>query len=229
MNRRFLIILISLVLGFCLSCNTNKVECYGNCYTGFGEKKWSDGGHDKGNWKEGEMVGYGEQYFGSTSEFAGDTYAGQFGEGGYNGYGKYYSKKSDGLLVGYWKKGKPNGYGKSTLKIHSPNPLVYYEGNWKDGKPGGFGKMNFDNGKIKYKYEGDFVDGLFDGMGDFYPPDGTHYKGHFTRGFKDGEGVIYFNEGKIIYAYKGTWINDESEGFEKFKRSADRGLLRSPR
>lgn len=89
---------------------SNNVECDGNCYTGFGIKKWRDGGSLKGNCKNGESVGYHKEFFGATSEFAGDSYTGEFGEGGYNGYGTYYSKRSDGIYVGYWKKGKPNGY-----------------------------------------------------------------------------------------------------------------------
>ena len=187
---RILTVILFIMLGFSnIRCKMhNTVECQGNCYTGFGTRIWSDGGYLKGNWKEGEMYGYGKQFFGSTSQFAGDMYVGQFGEGGYNGYGTYYSKKVDGSQVGYWKRGKPDGYSKLTFNVHSNKPEKFYEGGWKEGKYDGLGELNYKDstGKEKYRYVGDFSNGLFDGKGVFYFADGAKYEGVWIQGHSDG-------------------------------------------
>ena len=222
MNQRLTITFFLLAISFCmLGCTNGEPDCEGNCYTGYGVKKWADGGYTRGHWKNGQVVGSAKQFFGSTSVFAGDTYVGEFGEGGYNGYGTYYSKKADGTQVGFWKRGKPDGYSKLTFNVHSSKPILFYEGNWKEGKYDGFGKLNYDKqgDSLKYKYAGNFVNGLFEGEGDLYNSDATHYHGHFANGYKNGEGIFYFADGS---KYEGVWVDDESEGFDEFKKKRGR-------
>ena len=134
--RKIAFILFLVVL---FSCQRNNTwECEGDCWNGTGIKTYRDGGIEKGTWKDGELIGQGYEFFGRSSDFAGDYYEGEFDKG-YNGYGKYYDASEDFTYVGYWKNGIANGKGKFTCGPESKYPNRYYEGEWKDGKRYGFG------------------------------------------------------------------------------------------
>ncbi|MFN8255703.1 MAG: hypothetical protein U0W24_08450 [Bacteroidales bacterium] len=85
------------ILLFSIACHfKNNWKCIeGNCINGVGTKQWADGGFEKGNWINGKLNGQGEQFFGSNSDFAGDTYIGEFVNDIYNGQGTYYDKSED--------------------------------------------------------------------------------------------------------------------------------------
>jgi hypothetical protein len=61
----------------------------------------------------------------------------------------------------------------------------------------------YDNGKIKY--EGEFFDNNYNGIGTYYYPNGDVYDGGWKNGKKHGKGV-YFNH-KDLYI-DGFWEND---------------------
>jgi hypothetical protein len=152
------------------------------------------GGYEKGNWKDGEMIGYGKQYFGSTSRFAGDTYEGGFGEGGYSGYGSYHGKNEDFTHVGYWKKGKAEGYGVEKCGENSICPNRCYEGWWKNGKYNGYGVLHSETKAANpgIKYVGYWLNGGMEGTGIYSWSDGSRYEGHFSNDLFDGKATFIF-------------------------------------
>ncbi len=96
------------LLLFCL-IGCNRKGCIdGDCNDGFGTHLYSNGGTDKGIWKDGKMNGYGYQVQGK-GDFEGDIYEGYFVNGEYDGKGAYFFSKHDAKLIGHFKNGKPNG------------------------------------------------------------------------------------------------------------------------
>lgn len=59
------------------------------------------------------------------------------------------------------------------------------------------------------KYEGDYVNGLYHGVGKLIFSDGSIYKGSFREGVIQGEGTMYYSSGEI---YIGTWENGLRSG-----------------
>ena len=83
-----------------------------------------------------------------------------------------------------------------------------YTGDWKNDKPEGNGKLYDEDGKLRY--EGNFVDGNFNGKGIFYYNNGDRYEGNFVDGKCEGKGEIYYKDGKILY--DGDFKNNKCEG-----------------
>ena len=88
----------------------------------------------------------------------------------------------------------------------------YYEGELKNNMPHGKGKKYYRNGKILY--EGDFINGKFDGKGKYIYDDGEYYEGDFKKGLRNGEGTEYYSNEKINY--EGYFIKDKYEGEGKY-------------
>jgi len=221
--------LIVIVLALCLTgCFVpvsffihDNPSCDGNCENGFGTKKWDDGGYMMGHWRNGNLHGFGYQFFGTTSNFAGDRYVGSFDNEGYAGYGVYYSKRQDFFHKGYWANAKPNGYSKLTLGPKSDDPNRTYEGGWKDGRYNGYGVLCFgDSGKLAHcKYMGNYADGKMHGFGTFYWPNGFKYEGHWKDGDFDGSGTFTFNKYVRI---KGHWKSGYDPDFLFFLNEIQR-------
>jgi hypothetical protein len=196
-------ILAILILTSCQMRNT--WECEGDCNNGKGTKKWKDGGIERGTWKNGELIGQGYQFFGKTSEFAGDSYEGEFLHG-YNGFGKYIDVSSDATYIGYYKDGKHDGKGKLTFGQKSEYPNRYYDGEWKNGKRHGHG-VNFWGEGGKYtnnRYEGEWKNDEMDGFGRYDWPDKGTYIGPWKNGEQNGEGIYIFLNGDTL---KSKWID----------------------
>ena len=88
----------------------------------------------------------------------------------------------------------------------------YYIGEFKNNLPHGRGKkfyMNENN-----LYEGDFINGQFEGNGKYTYDDGNYYIGQFKNGLRDGKGKKYGKNGKLIF--EGDFINDKAEGNGKY-------------
>ena len=63
-----------------------------------------------------------------------------------------------------------------------------------DGKKNGKGKFTWSDGSY---YEGDFVDGLFEGVGTYYFEENKKtYFGQFREGKIDGEGEMKWQDGR---------------------------------
>lgn len=82
----------------------------------------------------------------------------------------------------------------------------YYEGEFYKGKCNGSGVYNyFVNGR----YEGDWIDGKYDGYGIESWARGSRYKGQYKHGLRHGYGVYMFYTGD---SYAGVWFNGQSHG-----------------
>lgn len=147
----------------------------------------------------------------------------------YDGIGTY--DYSDGLVYeGSWANGRPNGYGKLTLKNKESEQII--EGNFSGGNTIGTvlyikrlkgyefkyeGEMkNFvfhGEGKITYSdgstYSGGWIEGKRNGFGKFIYTDGSIYTGEFKDGKKNGHGTFQFSEKE---KYEGNFVNDAFDG-----------------
>ncbi|XP_015903121.2 uncharacterized protein LOC107435997 [Ziziphus jujuba] len=82
----------------------------------------------------------------------------------------------------------------------------FYEGEFHKGKCNGSGVYNyFVNGR----YEGDWIDGRYDGYGIESWARGSRYKGQYRQGLRHGYGVYRFYTGD---SYAGEWCNGQSHG-----------------
>ncbi|KAF5746836.1 hypothetical protein HS088_TW06G01011 [Tripterygium wilfordii] len=82
----------------------------------------------------------------------------------------------------------------------------FYEGEFHKGKCNGSGVYNyFANGR----YEGDWVDGRYDGYGIESWARGSRYRGQHRQGLRHGFGVYRFYTGD---SYSGEWFNGQSHG-----------------
>lgn len=81
-----------------------------------------------------------------------------------------------------------------------------YEGEFHKGKCNGSGVYNyFVNGR----YEGDWIDGKYDGYGIESWARGSRYRGQYRQGLRHGYGVYRFYTGD---SYAGEWFNGQSHG-----------------
>ena len=88
----------------------------------------------------------------------------------------------------------------------------YYIGEFIDNIPNGKGIKYYKNGNIQY--EGDFINGKFEGNGKYYYEDGDYFIGEDKNGLRNGKGTLYYSNGNIIY--EGDWVNNKQEGNGKY-------------
>lgn len=82
----------------------------------------------------------------------------------------------------------------------------FYEGEFHKGKCNGSGVYNyFVNGR----YEGDWIDGKYDGYGIESWARGSRYRGQYRQGLRHGFGVYRFYTGDM---YVGEWFKGQSHG-----------------
>jgi hypothetical protein len=205
--KKILLFLVILSTACTTKPNKNHWECIeGNCTKGHGKRVWDDGGYEKGYWVNGKLNGQGVQFFGTTSEFTGDLYEGNFKDDQYFGNGTYYDKSEDSKYVGQWYAGKPEGKGKITWGKRSKTPNAYYEGDWKYGLMHGSGvKFSGINGKYSNnKYVGEFKYGKQEGKGIYYWNDGSYYEGAWKNDEQNGSGIYVLKSGE---KFEGYWVD----------------------
>ena len=100
---------------------------------------------------------------------------------------------------------KINNNGKYINNKYIYNDGKYYIGEFKNDIPNGKGIKYYKNGNILY--EGDFINGKFEGNGKVIYENGLYYIGQFKNGLKHGKGTLYYSNGNI--KYEGDWINDK--------------------
>ena len=88
---------------------------------------------------------------------------------------------------------------------------MMYEGQFVYNRPHGKGRYIW--GYYCEAYEGDFFDGVMDGIGTYYFASGTKYHGQWVNGKKQGKGKFIFANGDI---YDGDIANDKMHGFGTF-------------
>ena len=89
---------------------------------------------------------------------------------------------------------------------------TYYEGKISDNLPNGKGKKYNKNGNVLY--EGDFINGQFEGKGKYIYDNGDYYEGQYKKGLQNGEGTLYYKNGDIMA--QGNFTNDMLEGNGKY-------------
>ena len=84
----------------------------------------------------------------------------------------------------------------------------YYVGHYENGKIA----IYYSDGKLKY--EGDRVDGEFEGKGTYYyKEDGNRYEGEWKKGLKHGKGILYYkNFEGTKKRYEGYFSKGEFKG-----------------
>lgn len=82
----------------------------------------------------------------------------------------------------------------------------FYEGEFHKGRCNGSGVYNFF---VKGRYEGDWIDGRYDGYGIESWARGSRYKGQYRQGLRHGYGVYRFYTGD---SYAGEWCSGQSHG-----------------
>ncbi|KAJ8541702.1 hypothetical protein K7X08_002518 [Anisodus acutangulus] len=93
---------------------------------------------------------------------------------------------------------------KEGVEVYSTGDI--YEGEYHKGRCNGSGVYNyFVNGR----YEGDWVDGKYDGYGIESWARGSKYRGQYRQGLRHGYGVYKFYTGDT---YTGQWCNGQSHG-----------------
>ena len=66
----------------------------------------------------------------------------------------------------------------------------------------------------KIKYDGEFFNDKFDGIGKYYYENDEYYIGQFKNGLKNGKGIEYYPNGNI--KYDGEFVDDKFEGDGKY-------------
>lgn len=174
-----------------------KAECIsGNCVTGRGVYKYSNGAVYDGEFSDSLKNGTGVMVWQN-----GDKYMGDWKAGYRTGKGNYYFADG-GSYTGDFFKGGFDGKGTRIYKDSS-----HYIGDWKADKRNGKGKLIY---KGNYDYEGDWVNDYFDGKGTIEWIEGSEYKGNkyigdFKNGQRNGKGKFIYANGKIE---EGEFKND---------------------
>ena len=88
----------------------------------------------------------------------------------------------------------------------------YYKGKFKNNLPNGKGIKYYSNGNIMY--EGDFINGKFEGNGKFYYDDGDYFIGKYKNDLRNGKGILYYKNGNIMF--EGEYIKGVREGKGKY-------------
>jgi len=93
-------------------------------------------------------------------------------------------------------------------KINCLNNDEIYIGSLKNGKIAIF----YSDKKLKY--EGDIVDGKYEGKGAYYYNDegGNLYVGEWKKGLKHGKGILYYNHDAKKIKYEGNFSKGKFEG-----------------
>ena len=86
----------------------------------------------------------------------------------------------------------------------------YYIGEVKNNIPNGRGIKYHPKGNILY--EGNFINGKFEGNGKYYYDDGKCFIGEFKNGLRNGKGIEYYKNGNIIYEVNILMIKEKEIG-----------------
>lgn len=151
-----------------------------------------------GNWKEGDVEGYGVFRYPE-----GMLVKTEFKNGQINGQGvKYFGDvKFEGNLV----DGSPSGTGAFTFRDNT-RIFIKRENNVDHAK--------CYNGNGDLWYRGEFKNGRSDGYGEFFYPDGRKYEGEFKAAQKDGKGVMKDEYGDVLY--DGEFVQDKPAGYSHY-------------
>ena len=168
-------------VGICISGKAN----------GKGIIRYPNGENYKGMWKDDRRHGKGVGTFPNGSKYIGSWERGKF-----NGKGKLVTPDGE-VYVGNWFMGKRDGYGKATFSNQDT-----YVGTWEQDKVGGTGVMYYH--KSGNLYDGNFQNGMRNGLGTLKLKDDGSFYGYFKNGRIHGRGQFRYGNGDV---YKGNFKN----------------------
>ena len=113
----------------------------------------------------------------------------------FNGKGKFIFANGD-VYEGQYELNKTTGtVERQGFGVLTTKDRVIYSGIWKNDKLNGSG--SFYHEPTGCKYEGDFLNGKFDGVGKYLWPDGSIYEGEFKESKLEGKGWFRDPTGQI--------------------------------
>ena len=159
-----------------------------------GTYNYPNGDYFKGALKNDVPSGKGILYYKN-----GDIkYDGEFVKGKKQGLGKYYFSDYNWYV---WEDGKKFYFLKGD----------YYFGQFLNDSMHGKGIIYLSNGTIKY--DGDFENNKFNGVGKYYFDKGGYYIGQLKDDMQHGKGKMYDKNGNIWL--EGEFVNDHLNGIGK--------------
>lgn len=179
--------LIIFVLLFSNSYSQTSKCVVGDCENGFGVYFWASGDKYWGDWKGGNMEGYGTYNWAAS----GNKYSGEWKNNKLDGLG-IATYPGGSTKSGLWSDGTlqssnastgcvsgdcENGYGTYVWAFDSQWAGDKYIGYWKGGLISGYGKYYWHTGD---SYEGEWSNNKRNGKGIFYSSNGTKEEGIFV-------------------------------------------------
>eukprot|EP00732_Lithocolla_globosa_P001379 Lithocolla_globosa_v1_NODE_676_length_3461_cov_5.990018.p1 type:complete len:977 gc:universal NODE_676_length_3461_cov_5.990018:519-3449(+) len=175
-----------------------------NTKMGYGEMNYADGSKYAGEWKENKRHGQGV-FTSSTNDLFTGVFFSDFQDG--EGVLEYSNKDR---FEGFFSRGLRHGKG-TLLYSNGTKYVGYFTHDVITTPPGTKGVFSAPNG---LRYEGSFLNGLYEGQGEITYPNGNHYKGTFKSGRREGEGILTWVD-KTVYV--GGWQNDKRHGQGRWK------------
>ncbi len=164
----------------------------GDCQNGDGVFIFPSGAKYIGQFRHGQITGYGSCVYSDGSRYQGEWLQGLQ-------HGKGVKTYADGSReAGLWEKGRFLGGDVADIRTkggREDKPTGCISGNCKNGK----GLYVFPSGAL---YTGEFVDGEIHGYGVCYYSDGSKYQGEWRHRFPDGRGTKTYPDGS---ARTGLW------------------------
>ncbi|CAK9067516.1 Phosphatidylinositol 4-phosphate 5-kinase 2 (AtPIP5K2) (1-phosphatidylinositol 4-phosphate kinase 2) (Diphosphoinositide kinase 2) (PtdIns(4)P-5-kinase 2) [Durusdinium trenchii] len=102
--------------------------------------------------------------------------------------------------------GGSKGMGTSRCGAYKSKEGSCYEGQWKDGLPEGLGVLKWPNGSY---FQGEWRAGKRNGQGLLIYPDGSSFTGEWKDDQRNGSGVRKYPDGSL---FKGEWKEDQKTG-----------------
>lgn len=196
--------------------------------------KMSPGSYD-GQWREGEMEGFGTyvgkedcSYEGQfqSNRFhgqgtlrlpSGDIYKGTFVNGMREGEGEYEWPDKE-KYVGSFKDNRPEGDGSFSSSLRG----LEFVGQWRSGHPQGHctvTQQDIGTGNVLV-YSGQCERGRREGQGEMVWPKGGHYTGAFRADRPHGPGVLEFADHS---SWDGTFVKGARDGAGVFRTVQEDG------
>ena len=137
-----------------------------------------------------------------------------------DGFGKLFDKDDKILYIGNFKNGLKNGQGSLYDRSPDGEPYLNLKGEFKDNYLTGQGKdWTYIAGEARLTYEGEFLNGAYNGYGKqvLYGYTGEAYavyEGEFLNGKRNGNGTyIEYLDGEETRSYSGGWAYDKKYGY----------------